>query len=390
MHGAGRNAVDYFCSLAKIVKTMGEEEDKTFIYAPRMEYKADRKRESEKESLVREAAYWSGYNFYQKSENMILGNSIWWNGSKINGDWKAGADADPRSGDMISSFDVFDDLLYAANDTSLFPNIKKVTLLGHSAGGQTIHRYALTGKVIEDRFATQEARERGYVLRKGLELVYYVANQSSFTYLNNYRFSYTCKPGASKCTDMEYRKYTPSLGRQGWDDKIGFTALKQNDEEKPFVCKSTAALEWPYAVNLKQINSGKAAPYLKNHWNLTRSIEIYGLKAVRYLSGQWDTCTDKVLPFCYSNCWKKEQKCSGTHIDTRCPAMLQGPNRNQRAQNYWDHLKHVYGKDLKHIWGEVPGTGHEGEAMFEHAVPLIEEMNKLGEIGRAKKIGKAM
>lgn len=53
----------------------------------------------------------------------------------------------------ISAFDVMDRLLGAVTDPAVFPNLETLVVVGHSAGGQLVNRYAIAG-----RFAVPEGR----------------------------------------------------------------------------------------------------------------------------------------------------------------------------------------------------------------------------------------
>ena len=58
-------------------------------------------------------------------------------------DWRGGGDA---NGTQLSSYDVIDLLFAKLSDKKLFPNLKRVALVGFSAGGQFVGRYVAVGK----------------------------------------------------------------------------------------------------------------------------------------------------------------------------------------------------------------------------------------------------
>ena len=58
-------------------------------------------------------------------------------------DWRGGGDA---TGTGISSFEVVDRLIETLSDKNLYPAMKRIVLLGFSAGGQFVGRYAAVGK----------------------------------------------------------------------------------------------------------------------------------------------------------------------------------------------------------------------------------------------------
>lgn len=92
------------------------------------------------------------------------GRAIWnesWNPQDLSkpgtpdDDWRGGGDA---NGTELSSFDVIDTILARLSDKTLFPNIKRIAVIGFSAGGQFVGRYVAVGKAevrsdIELRYA---------------------------------------------------------------------------------------------------------------------------------------------------------------------------------------------------------------------------------------------
>ena len=58
-------------------------------------------------------------------------------------DWRGGGDA---NGTQLSSYDVIDTLLAKFSDRKLYPNLKRIALVGFSAGGQFVGRYVAVGK----------------------------------------------------------------------------------------------------------------------------------------------------------------------------------------------------------------------------------------------------
>jgi pimeloyl-ACP methyl ester carboxylesterase len=83
--------------------------------------------------------------------------------------WMSGANA---MNAPVSSFDAIDSILVRLGDRHLFPNLKAVVLVGHSAGGQLLQRYAVAG-------------QGGDALEKaGIHVRYVVANPSSYLYFS--------------------------------------------------------------------------------------------------------------------------------------------------------------------------------------------------------------
>ena len=83
--------------------------------------------------------------------------------------WMAGEDATNAA---ISSFDAIDAILARLADRNIFPNLKNVTLAGHSGGGQVMQRYAVVG------------RGGDRLMQSGVHVRYVIANPSSYVYFS--------------------------------------------------------------------------------------------------------------------------------------------------------------------------------------------------------------
>ncbi len=77
-------------------------------------------------------------------------------------DWRGGGDA---TGTTMSSFDVVDEVLAQLSDCEKYPNLKRIALIGYSAGGQFVDRYVAVGKG---------------AVREGITLVYAAMSPSTF------------------------------------------------------------------------------------------------------------------------------------------------------------------------------------------------------------------
>ncbi|MCQ8241090.1 hypothetical protein [Rhizosaccharibacter radicis] len=101
-------------------------------------------------------------------------------------------DGEPASGPApLSAFDVIDAMLARLSDPRLFPALKRIVLVGHSAGGQFVQRYALLGKGI-DRLASH-----------GIAMRFLVANPSSYAWLDRSR----PVPPSPACATTDRWKY---------------------------------------------------------------------------------------------------------------------------------------------------------------------------------------
>lgn len=133
IHGDGRNPVSTLTGMAKAAQAAGAD-GHTLIVAP---------------------------FFKTDSDDPSGGEAVW-----KSDDWKDGNDSVKPSG--LSSFTVVDELLTRLADKSKFPNLNRITVVGHSAGGQFTQRYAAAG----------QAPSR----LPGVAVDYVVANPSSYLY----------------------------------------------------------------------------------------------------------------------------------------------------------------------------------------------------------------
>ena len=116
-HGALRNAEEYFCSFKQLIlEQIHRHHENILVIAPIFDYEYD---------------------------ELVHPEDVFWNSSKPWGDWRVGAESDPNccgnKGRMgtpktISSYEVLDHILATLTDDKLFPNMKKISYVGHSAG----------------------------------------------------------------------------------------------------------------------------------------------------------------------------------------------------------------------------------------------------------------
>ena len=135
VHGAGRNADHYFETSTAAGFLAGALEN-TIILAPR----------------------------FAAANDKVAENEVLW--PERDGNWRSGGalSTDPTYG----SFDLVDDLLRTLANKRIFPNLTRIVVAGHSAGGQFATRYAMTNKV-HDKL-------------NGVEVSYVVANPSSYAW----------------------------------------------------------------------------------------------------------------------------------------------------------------------------------------------------------------
>jgi hypothetical protein len=145
-HGGSRNGDDYYAAAEKLLKASGVNPDETLLIAPNFFAAADAKKYP------------------------IQGLPLWEGDKGWNGGWDSASWPWP-----LSSFQPIDNLLQALTDRRRFPALDRITVAGHSGGGQIVHRYAVLNN------ADEKVRATGIALR------YIVANPSSYLYFTNER-----------------------------------------------------------------------------------------------------------------------------------------------------------------------------------------------------------
>jgi pimeloyl-ACP methyl ester carboxylesterase len=162
IHGTDSNADEYF---SRMIGAAGVEGvvDETLVIAPLFRGSSDGAASNE--------LHWSDSNSYLNNWRQ--------------GDQSANAD--------VSSFTVLDSLLQRVADRSLFPNLRVITIAGHSAGAQFVQRYA-AGTQAPNQFPDHA-------------FTYVVANPSSYLYLDRRR------PEAGSTTEFTEPSTTCTFNR---------------------------------------------------------------------------------------------------------------------------------------------------------------------------------
>ena len=173
IHGAGRNADDYFPSGMAGAYLAGALEE-TVVVAPRFAGTGSR-------------------NCDDKLAPGEIGFSC------IGDDWRGGG---PGVGvASVTTFDVMDELIRRFADKKRYPRLTHVVLMGHSAGGQFLSRYAAASKLDP----------------AGVAVRYVISNPSSYLYLDGTR------PGPTQgCAGFNNWKY-------GLENRTGYAAAITDD-----------------------------------------------------------------------------------------------------------------------------------------------------------------
>ena len=210
LHGTLRNGADYY---KDICQSINNKNGNFLIISPTYKRVDDERDENE--------FFW-GRKWYQK--------------------WKYGYIAQNHK--SMGSFDIMDHLLEKASSSEIYPNLKEVILIGHSAGGQFVQRYAS---------ATQIRSKVSANLR------FVVSNPSSYLYLHKSRVTFSSDfieyfPIRERCPDYnEYiygvegelpqylRKYTPDELKHNFAKNRVIYLMSEEDKGTDYLDRSCGA-----------------------------------------------------------------------------------------------------------------------------------------------------
>lgn len=126
-------------------------------------------------------------NFHTEADGPADDEPRW-----TSGGWKRGDPSLPSGpGPAVSSYAVLDRILDLVTDPQRFPSVQRVSVVGHSAGGQVVHRYAATSPW-EDEVGRVPVR-------------YVPANPSTWLYLGPERWTADgwAVPDTAACPDYD-------------------------------------------------------------------------------------------------------------------------------------------------------------------------------------------
>ncbi|AHG88885.1 hypothetical protein J421_1348 [Gemmatirosa kalamazoonensis] len=276
VHGAGRNADHYFETSTAAGFLAGALEN-TIIIAPHFIAGTDKAQANE--------VMWP-----ERGEN-----------------WRSGGMSPTNP--AISSFDFLDEIVRTLADKKTFPNLRRIVVAGHSAGGQVATRYEMTNKVHGT---------------PGVSISYVVANPSS------YAWPAAVRPLASGDADPENAAGAKeALGPEGEKVHASFTF-------GPFdAAKAPNFNRWPSGLENR---TGYAAG-MSDAQLVKQLVE----RPTTYLLGQVD-----VLPL--------------GGFDSSPNAMAQGPTRRARGEAFYKYVTETLG--AKHQAIIVPECGHNDRCIF--------------------------
>jgi pimeloyl-ACP methyl ester carboxylesterase len=231
IHGAGLNAGKTFTTGEQFAESLGLNKHKSIIVAPQFLEGVD---PNEDNILVWGRTWRSGGLSLIKKQNKIF----------------------PE----ISSFDVLDRLLESVLNTHT--NIHSIILLGHSAGGQFVLRYA----AVNNQHESFEKR--------GVSIRYVVANPSSYLYLDSTRYQFSSDETVLKIPQnrlagcLNYNNY-----KYGIDNLYGYSETLSTKIIR------TRLLSRPLVFLIGKEDTGLG-------WSLDKSCEVEMQGKNRYERGQ--------------------------------------------------------------------------------------------------------
>jgi hypothetical protein len=139
---------------------------------------------------------------------------LYWRVSPYRGSSKASAGSS-GTGIQTSAFDVMDNWLNEIAASKSLPNLKDIVLVGHSAGGQFVQRYAMVGKFLPPA---------------GMNCRFVVSAPSSYAYPSSER--YDPRSRTFRLPDAETRALCPDYDNWGYGLKEPYTYFSEASPEE--------------------------------------------------------------------------------------------------------------------------------------------------------------
>jgi pimeloyl-ACP methyl ester carboxylesterase len=376
IHGAGRNADDYFCTAMSA--SSGNQSNDDDYYA-RQNSKRERR---DKDVLViapRFAATSDGAIDLQGG-----GEALRW-GDIVENDWRYGASASSSSSSkttatttnstalaiedddedddiQTSSFYAIDLILSLLQQQKqkggVLADLKHIVVAGHSSGGQFVQRWALLSPYYtqSNNKSNNDDCEKDSIKSSNdasnipmIRAV--VANPSSYAYLTPLRKVKTTPAtqsflSSSSSVHQEWQilsNISDCPRYNSWEWGLGPTNSNGNSE------------------NVKEDATPAYVRHVLQQVNTSFLISRFAYRNVVYLAGERDVCN---VPGNDHSGW-----CFSHGLETTCMDQLQGWNRLERHMTYYEHLTKLVGI-TSHQRAIVPNAGHDHSLMFQSPVGL--------------------
>jgi hypothetical protein len=203
IHGVLRNADEYYAHMMQAVKLAGYQTN-TLVIAPQFLLEED-------------------LTQFEQTDNVLF-----WGGETGEG-WKKGDDSlstedNPRPA-AVSAFEVVDWMIEYIVFKGKFPNLTDLVVIGHSAGGQYVNRYAAGTRI-------------GDLLPDHIHLRFIVANPSTYVYFTKERLlaDRTNEFAIPDMADSDYNDYKYGLDKLNrYMANIGAQTIQQLYPKKDVV-----------------------------------------------------------------------------------------------------------------------------------------------------------
>lgn len=211
----------------------------------------------------------------------------------------------------LSSFTVLDVLLEQLCRKTLFPNLNKVIIAGHSLGGRFMSAYSAAS-----RFEQEVATPRGIHVR------YLVMGSGSYVYMDDVRYTFTDDTYLTAADNDDWRGTVATLYDFG-------TVCTENP---------AAFNDWPWGLSMPVRDGTPVYPY-PTMVGATQIQNQFGARDVHYLIGEGDLLESY----------------------EQCPERVQGQDTLAKTLLYFWHLEQYYGTaHLNHHLHVIPDIGHSG------------------------------
>jgi hypothetical protein len=329
LHGANRNADDYFCSMVSAIyhhcmipPTSTSISNRTtntrtlysmkniLIIAPRFSLSTDH-------DINRTTS--------SSFTSINVDDILQWDGHIINdtgGSWRYGANAIlPLDASHISSFDVMDTIIETIRANVL--QAQQIITIGHSSGGQFMQRWSLLTSIWDIN-----------------QMKSIVMNPSSYVYLTEKRFMMDHEHDHRTWT-IPNSIYCPQYNQ--W--QFGLEPNQHHNQ--------TYKVDYVNKVLIDQYHS-----------NYPMLIERYRQRHIIYIIGEVDQC-----PISESD---HTGYCNSHGLETSCADMLQGIHRYERHWNYYVSLQNIvyHNQIINHDRYTIPHIGHDHSLLFHSKIGL--------------------
>ena len=150
IHSASYDAKQYYSNGLAMLDELPQEKDRTIIIAPHF-LTGNHVRELSNPDFL----YWQVTPFWGSSRGIFKSRGFLKNRNH-----------------RISAYEVIDTILTNLIETGYFPNLQEIVIMGHSAGGQMVNRYAACN-LIEERIAKPNHINLKYVVMAPSSYVYF-------------------------------------------------------------------------------------------------------------------------------------------------------------------------------------------------------------------------